>query len=44
MLPTYTAVVGLAVRFLVRELGVMPLAPEWQALNDEHAAEWERSE
>ena len=42
--PTYTAIVGLAARSLVRELGVMPLTPEWRALNDEHAAEWERSE
>lgn len=42
--PTYTAIVGLAARSLVRELGVMPLAPEWRALSDEHAAEWERSQ
>jgi hypothetical protein len=42
--PTYTAIVGLAARALVRELGVMPLTPEWRALNDEHAAEWERSQ
>lgn len=42
--PTYTAIVGLAARDAVRELGVMPLAPEWRALSREHAAEWERSE
>jgi hypothetical protein len=42
--PTYSAVVGLAARKLVRELGVMPLAPEWRSLDRPHAAEWERSE
>jgi pyruvate/2-oxoglutarate dehydrogenase complex dihydrolipoamide dehydrogenase (E3) component len=42
--PTYTAIVGLAARHLVRDLGVMPLAPEWRALGQAHAAEWERSE
>jgi hypothetical protein len=42
--PTYTAIVGLAARHLVRELGVMPLAAEWRALGRVHAAEWERSE
>lgn len=40
--PTYTAVVGLAARRLVRQLGVMPLAPQWRALGQEHV-EWERS-
>lgn len=42
--PTYTAIVGLAARRLVRDLGVMPLAPEWQALGKPHTAEWERAE
>ena len=42
--PTYSAVVGLAARKLVRDLGVMPLAPQWRALGRPHAAEWERSE
>jgi pyruvate/2-oxoglutarate dehydrogenase complex dihydrolipoamide dehydrogenase (E3) component len=41
--PTYTAIIGLAARNLVRDLGVMPLAPEWRALGRPHAAEWERS-
>jgi dihydrolipoamide dehydrogenase len=41
--PTYTAIVGLAARRLVRDLGVMPLAPEWRSLGRPHAAEWERS-
>lgn len=39
--PTFTAVVGLAARRIVRQLGVVPLSPEWRAL---HLAEWERSE
>jgi pyruvate/2-oxoglutarate dehydrogenase complex dihydrolipoamide dehydrogenase (E3) component len=41
--PTYTAIIGLAARNIVRELGVMPLAPEWRALGRPHASEWERS-
>lgn len=40
--PTFTAIVGLAARRIVRQLGVMPLAPEWRALRRPHAAEWER--
>jgi pyruvate/2-oxoglutarate dehydrogenase complex dihydrolipoamide dehydrogenase (E3) component len=42
--PTYTAIVGLAARQLVRQLGVMPLAPEWQALGTLPVAEWEHSQ
>jgi pyruvate/2-oxoglutarate dehydrogenase complex dihydrolipoamide dehydrogenase (E3) component len=42
--PTYTAIVGLAARRLVHDLGVMPLAPQWRALEIGHAAEWERSD
>jgi pyruvate/2-oxoglutarate dehydrogenase complex dihydrolipoamide dehydrogenase (E3) component len=41
--PTYTAMLGLAARRLVRELGVMPLTPEWRTLGRPHA-EWERRE
>ena len=41
--PTFTAIVGLAARELVRELGVVPLAPAWRALLQPRAAEWERS-
>ena len=40
--PTYTAIVGMAARNAVRELGVMPLTSEWQALGRPHT-EWERS-
>ena len=41
--PTYTAIVGLAARQIVRELGVVPLAPAWRALVHPRASEWERS-
>jgi pyruvate/2-oxoglutarate dehydrogenase complex dihydrolipoamide dehydrogenase (E3) component len=41
--PTYTAIVGLAARQIVRELGVVPLAPAWRALLEPRAAEWEHS-
>jgi hypothetical protein len=40
--PTYCAIIGLAARNLVSDLGVMPLAPQWRALGKRHAAEWER--
>ena len=40
--PTYTAIVGLAARRIVYDLGVMPLAPQWRALGKTIAAEWER--
>ena len=42
--PTFTAIAGLAARHLIRELGVVPLAPAWRALAHPRAAEWERSE
>lgn len=41
--PTYTAIVGLAARRIVEELGVMPLAPEWRAMRKSHSSEWESS-
>jgi dihydrolipoamide dehydrogenase len=41
--PTYTAIVGLAARKIIRDLGVVPLAPQWRALGNTHLAEWERS-
>jgi len=42
--PTFAAVMGLAARQLVRELGLTPLAREWSALPrlGERVAEWER--
>jgi pyruvate/2-oxoglutarate dehydrogenase complex dihydrolipoamide dehydrogenase (E3) component len=39
--PTYTAILGLAARKIVAELGVIPLSPEWRALSRTHTAEWE---
>jgi hypothetical protein len=42
--PTYTAILGLAARRIVKELGVMPMAAEWQSLERLPAAEWERSD
>lgn len=42
--PTYTAIVGLAARQLLRELGVVELAPSWRALGKLRATEWERSD
>jgi pyruvate/2-oxoglutarate dehydrogenase complex dihydrolipoamide dehydrogenase (E3) component len=42
--PTYTAVVGLAARQIVRQLGVMPLTAQWRALGKPDSAEWERSD
>jgi pyruvate/2-oxoglutarate dehydrogenase complex dihydrolipoamide dehydrogenase (E3) component len=42
--PTFTAIAGLAARQLVRELGDVPLAPEWRALGDPRSVEWERTE
>ncbi len=41
--PTYTAIVGLAARRLLRVLGVIPLAQQWQTLGATLVAEWERS-
>jgi len=46
--PTFTAVIGLAARKITRQLGVVPLAPEWRSLekrqgNKPLRAEWELS-
>jgi len=42
--PTFTAVVGLAARRIIRDMGVIPLAPQWRSLGRTYAAEWERSD
>ncbi len=42
--PTFTSVVGLAARRVVRELGVLPVAPQWRGRGFSAAAEWERAE
>lgn len=38
--PTFTAIIGLAARQLVRELGLTPLTPAWRTLS--RPAEWEQ--
>lgn len=40
--PTFAAVVGLAARQIVRELGAVKVAPQWRALAGKRVAEWER--
>jgi dihydrolipoamide dehydrogenase len=40
--PTFAAVIGLAARHIVRELGVVPVEPRWRTLGQMGAAEWER--
>ena len=42
--PTYTAIVGLAARQIIHELGVVPLTPQWRALGKPVVTEWERSD
>jgi hypothetical protein len=42
--PTFTAIVGLAARRIIRELGTVPLAPQVQSLGRAYVAEWERGE
>jgi dihydrolipoamide dehydrogenase len=41
--PTYSAIIGLAARRMVRQLDLSPLKPEWPALGrvEERPAEWE---
>ena len=40
--PTYVSVVGLAARRAFHYLGLMELSPEWCAIDQYYAAEWER--
>lgn len=42
--PTYTAIVGLAARELVRLLGLIPMSQEWVTLKSIRGSEWERYE
>ncbi|CAA9246143.1 MAG: FAD-dependent pyridine nucleotide-disulfide oxidoreductase [uncultured Chloroflexia bacterium] len=42
--PTFTAIVGLAARQLVREMGIVPVVPEWRGIVGTRPVEWERSE
>jgi dihydrolipoamide dehydrogenase len=40
--PTFTAIVGLAARQIVRDLGVVPVTALWRSLGKPRAAEWEQ--
>jgi pyruvate/2-oxoglutarate dehydrogenase complex dihydrolipoamide dehydrogenase (E3) component len=42
--PTFTAIVGLAARQLVRELGLVPVSPRWRSPGRRGATEWEHSD
>jgi pyruvate/2-oxoglutarate dehydrogenase complex dihydrolipoamide dehydrogenase (E3) component len=42
--PTFTAVIGIAARQIVRQLGLTTLTPQWRNLEHANAAEWERSQ
>ncbi len=42
--PTFTAIVGLAARRIIRELGIVPLSPQVQSRGRAFTAEWERGE
>jgi pyruvate/2-oxoglutarate dehydrogenase complex dihydrolipoamide dehydrogenase (E3) component len=39
--PTFAAIVGVAARRLVRELGLVPVTPHWRDLRQMHVADWE---
>lgn len=40
--PTFTAIIGLAARTIVRDLGVTPLSTQWRTLGKLSTPEWER--
>ena len=42
--PTFTAIVGLTARRIIRELGIVPLSPQVQSRGRSFTAEWERGE
>jgi len=42
--PTFTAILGLAARRIIRELGIVPLAPQVYSHGRAYVAEWERGE
>jgi dihydrolipoamide dehydrogenase len=42
--PTFTAIVGLAARQLVRDLDLVPLSPRWRSLGRRGATEWEHND
>jgi dihydrolipoamide dehydrogenase len=42
--PTFTAIVGLAARQLVRQLDLIPISPNWRTLGRPGATEWEHND
>jgi dihydrolipoamide dehydrogenase len=42
--PTFTAIIGLAARQLVRQLDMIPIAPSWRTLQRPIATEWEHND
>jgi len=40
--PTFTAIIGLAARKLIYDLGVQPIGHAWKSLGKSQVAEWER--
>ncbi|MDQ4126543.1 MAG: NAD(P)/FAD-dependent oxidoreductase [Actinomycetota bacterium] len=41
--PTFTAIVGLAARRLVRDMNLVPVSPRWREVRSTGATEWEHS-
>ncbi len=42
--PTFVAIIGLAARQIIREMGTLPVAAEWRELRQTRGAEWERTQ
>jgi hypothetical protein len=42
--PTFTAIIGLAARQLVRQLDLIPIAPSWRTPQRPIATEWEHND
>jgi hypothetical protein len=42
--PTFTTIIGLAARRLVRELNLVPLSPQWRTSGHPGATEWEHND
>jgi dihydrolipoamide dehydrogenase len=42
--PTFTAIIGLAARQLVRQLDLIPISPNWRTLQRPIATEWEHND
>jgi pyruvate/2-oxoglutarate dehydrogenase complex dihydrolipoamide dehydrogenase (E3) component len=42
--PTFTAIIGLAARQLIRQLDLIPIAPTWRTPHRPIATEWEHND